>query len=152
MTNNTIYNIYQPNIMIRAYVLAGLTVTKNVGYYTGVTAKSYLTGVYDTAGFTADKAEVTYNYLYTAPVSDTNFWSAKHTGSYTRKQPDGRRRGSSVLFDGCGEGVFPGRRFGGEDGCGSDLRHEGVVQGGVIPACRNEKLRPAKMQAGVFFR
>lgn len=83
VTNNTIYNIYQPNIMIRAYVLAGLTVTKNVGYYTGVTAKNYLTGVYDTAGFTADKAEVTYNYLYTAPVSDTNFWSAKHTGSYT---------------------------------------------------------------------
>ena len=73
VTNNTIYNIYQPNIMIRAYVLAGLTVTKNVGYYTGVTAKNYLTGVYDTAGFTADKAEVTYNYLYTAPVSDTNF-------------------------------------------------------------------------------
>ena len=69
--------------MIRAYVLAGLTVTKNVGYYTGVTAKNYLTGVYDTAGFTADKAEVTYNYLYTAPVSDTNFWSAKHAGSYT---------------------------------------------------------------------
>ena len=83
ITGNTLYNIYQPNIMIRAYVLAGLTVTKNVGYYTGVTAKSYLTGVYDTAGFTADKAEVTYNYLYTAPVSDTNFWSAKHTGSYT---------------------------------------------------------------------
>ena len=83
VTNNTIYNIYQPNIMIRAYVLAGLTVTKNVGYYTGVTAKNYLTGVYNTAGFTADKAEVTYNYLYTAPVSDTNFWSAKHTGSYT---------------------------------------------------------------------
>lgn len=83
VTNNTLYNIYQPNIMIRAYVLAGLTVTKNVGYYTGVTAKNYLTGVYDTAGFTADKAEVTYNYLYTTPVTDANFWSAKHTGSYT---------------------------------------------------------------------
>lgn len=136
VTNNTIYNIYQPNIMIRAYVLAGLTVTKNVGYYTGVTAKNYLTGVYDTAGFTADKAEVTYNYLYTAPVSDTNFWSGEaYRKLHACKQPDGRRRGSSVLFDGCGEGVFPGRRFGGEDGCGSDLRHEGVVQGGVIPAC-----------------
>ena len=83
VTNNTLYNIYQPNIVIRAYVLAGLTVTKNVGYYTGVTAKNYLTGVYDTAGFTADKAEVTYNYLYTTPVTDANFWSAKHTGSYT---------------------------------------------------------------------
>lgn len=88
--------------MIRAYVLAGLTVTKNVGYYTGVTAKSYLTGVYDTAGFTADKAEVTYNYLYTAPVSDTNFWSGEaYRKLHACKQPDGRRRGSSVLFDGC---------------------------------------------------
>lgn len=82
VTNNTFYNIYQPNIMIRAYILAGLIVTKNVGYYTSVTAKSYLTGVYDTNGFTADKAEVTYNYLYTTPVTDANFWSAKHTGSY----------------------------------------------------------------------
>ena len=108
--------------------------------------------MYDTAGFTADKAEVTYNYLYTAPVSDTNFWSAKHDRKlHACKQPDGRRR--SVLFDGCGEGVFPGRRFGGEDRCGSDLRHEGVVQGEVnsgLPV--TEKLRPAKNAGRSFFK
>ncbi len=109
VTNNTLYNIYQPNIMIRAYVLAGLTVTKNVGYYTGVTAKNYLTGVYDTAGFTADKAEVTYNYLYTTPVTDANFWSAKHTGSYT---PVNNQMGEGVeapfsVMDVTAKGYFP---------------------------------------------
>ncbi len=83
VTGNTIYNLYQPNIMIRAYILSGLTVTHNVASYAGVTGKkSYLTGVYDTANFTADKGNVSYNYLYIpAPDADT-FWSARHTGSY----------------------------------------------------------------------
>ena len=93
VTDNTFYNIYQPNILIRAYTLAGLDVTRNVGYYAGVTAKSYLTGVYDTTDFTADKASVTYNYLYTTPVSDSNFWSAIHTGSYT---PDHNQMGEGL--------------------------------------------------------
>ena len=83
ITGNTLYNIYQPNILVRAYILAGLTVTKNVGYYTGVNAKNYLTAVYNTADFSNDKADVSYNYLYTTPVeANVNFWSAKHTGSY----------------------------------------------------------------------
>lgn len=84
VSGNTLYNLYQPNIMIRAYILAGLTVTKNVGYYVGVTAKNYLTGVYDKTTFPADRGNVSYNYLYTTNIVDgTNFWSLMHTGSYT---------------------------------------------------------------------
>ncbi len=83
VTGNTIYNLYQPNIMIRAYNLSGLTVTHNVASYAGVTGKkSYLTGVYDTVNFTADKGNVSYNYLYIPAPDETTFWSARHTGSY----------------------------------------------------------------------
>lgn len=108
VTGNTFYNIYQPNIMIRAYILGGLTVNKNVGYYSGVNAKSYLTGIYDTTGFMADKAEVTDNYLYTTPVSDTNFWSVKHTGNYT---PENNQMGEGVQVPfssmNAAKGYFP---------------------------------------------
>lgn len=81
-TGNTTYNIYQPNIMLRGYIMANLTVSKNVGHYTG-NFKNYLTAVYDTANFTDDKADVSYNYLYTPAPGDDCFWSARHTGSYS---------------------------------------------------------------------
>lgn len=94
VTGNTIYNIYQPNILVRAYILSNLTVSRNVGYYdASVNSKNYLTGVYDTANFPADKGVVTYNYLYTTAVTDTNFWSAKHTGSY---QPTSNQTGADL--------------------------------------------------------
>lgn len=83
VTGNTLYNLFQPNIMIRAYILSGLTVTHNVAAFSGVTGKkSYLTGVYDTANFTADRADVSSNYLYMPEPNETDFWSARHTGSY----------------------------------------------------------------------
>ena len=83
VTGNTLYNLYQPNVLIRAYVLSSLNVSRNVGYYVGINAKNYLTAVYDKTNFTADKATVSYNYLYTTPVIDgTTFWSVVHTGSY----------------------------------------------------------------------
>ncbi len=83
VTGNTFFNIYQPNVLIRAYILSSLNVSRNVGYYTGVSAKNYLTAVYDKDNFPAASATVSYNYLYTDPVIDgTNFWSARHTGSY----------------------------------------------------------------------
>jgi len=108
--------------------------------------------VYDTAGFTADKAEVTYNYLYTAPVSDTNFWSAKHTGSYT---PANNQMGDGVeapfsSMD-AAKGYFPVDASVVKTGAGATYDTKAWFKA-VIPACRNEKLRPAKMQAGVFFR
>ena len=83
VTGNTLYNLYQPNVLIRAYVLSSLDVSRNVGYYVGFNAKNYLTAVYDKTNFTVDKATVSYNYLYTTPVEDgVNFWSVVHTGSY----------------------------------------------------------------------
>ena len=109
ITENTLYDIYQPNILVRAYILAGLTVTKNVGYYTGVSAKNYLTAVYNTADFTNDKADVSYNYLYTTPVeTNVNFWSVKHTGNYT---PENNQMGEGVQVPfssmNAAKGYFP---------------------------------------------
>ena len=91
---NTFYNIYQPNIMIRAYILTSLNVSENVGYYDGtINAKNYLTGVYDVVNFSDDQATVSYNYLYTDPVTTSNFWSLKHTGNY---QPTNNQNGEGA--------------------------------------------------------
>ena len=83
VTDNTVYNVYQPNILIRGYIMTNMTVTKNVCHYVKAGTKSYLTAVYDTANFPAANADVSNNYLYTPAPDATTFWSARHTGSYT---------------------------------------------------------------------
>lgn len=82
VTGNTTWNLYQPNIMIRAYIATHLTITKNVCHYTG-SFKSYLSAIYDKANFTAAQADVSENYLYMPNPTASLFWSARHTGSYS---------------------------------------------------------------------
>lgn len=96
VTGNTFYNIFQPNIMIRGYKMAGLTVTHNVGHFTGV-HKSYLVGIYDAASPTTE-GTVTYNYLYTPTPDATRFWSAKYgsAGNYT---PSSNRISNATTTD-----------------------------------------------------
>lgn len=99
VSGNTLYNIYQPNILIRAYILSSLNVSRNVGYYDGsANAKNYLTGVYDKTNFPESSATVSYNYLYTTDVTSTNFWSVVHTGSYKGSNNDTGDAASTVPF------------------------------------------------------
>ena len=99
VSGNTLYNIYQPNILIRAYILSSLNVSRNVGYYDGsANAKNYLTGVYDKTNFPESSATVSYNYLYTTEVTSTNFWSVVHTGSYKGSNNDTGDAASTVPF------------------------------------------------------
>lgn len=97
VTGNTFYNLYQQNIMIRGYKMAGLTVTHNVGYFAGVTFRSYLVGVYDTASPTTE-GTVSYNYLYAENPGANCFWSAKYgsTGNYT---PANNRISNATTLD-----------------------------------------------------
>lgn len=66
VTGNTFYNIYQPNVLIRAGVAKGLIATKNVGYidYSALTVNpTYLACVYF-ATADAGISSVADNYFY----------------------------------------------------------------------------------------
>lgn len=81
--NNTIYDIFNPSILIRASVAKGMEVIDNVGYYNAaVNKKNSLTAIYDK---TITTATVTGNYLFTESTTETNTWAVKHTGGYTIK-------------------------------------------------------------------
>lgn len=81
VTDNTLYNITSPNVVVRAWQAKSLVVNNNVAYNESDGVKSYLTAIYDET-FTPEKVEVTGNYLYTPFVSGSNSWSLMHTGSY----------------------------------------------------------------------
>lgn len=84
VSNNTFYNVYSPSVLIRTYNAKSFVVKDNVGYFVNenvetAPVKSYLTAIYSSF----ETAEVTGNYLYTNFVSGSNFWSLRHTGTYS---------------------------------------------------------------------
>lgn len=84
VSNNTFYNVYSPSVLIRTYNAKSFVVKDNVGYFVNenvetAPVKSYLTAIYSSF----ETAEVTGNYLYTNFVSGRNFWSLRHTGTYS---------------------------------------------------------------------
>ena len=98
VTDNTVYNISAPNVLVRAYTANSLTVKNNVAYYATGEYKSYLSAIYN-GDFPAANAEITGNYLYTQYLKEDNFWSLVHTGSFKNPVPSGNYLHSEA--DGC---------------------------------------------------
>lgn len=85
VTNNTIYNLCQPNILIRTTEAKAMNVSDNVACFkaTDKLKRSYLTAIFDKS---MTSAVVTGNYLYTEDfVPSEIFWSPRHTGGYSFK-------------------------------------------------------------------
>lgn len=89
---NTIYNIYQPNVLTRAGMAKGIVMENNVGYvdYSGLAAATnptYLMCVYD-ASANAGTSSVAGNYLYSLGMAGTGAnvgklvpWSLVHSNN-----------------------------------------------------------------------
>ena len=109
ITNNTTYNIYQPNVLVRAGIGKGAVVERNVIYanYTGVAGKdrasSYLLCIYDATN-DAGISSVANNYLFAkddaAPNVSTLLWKLVHGNNAVTVKDSDPATTSSVIVDG----------------------------------------------------
>lgn len=80
--NNSMYNLYFVNTVVKAHTVSAMSVRNNVCYYPECAKKSYLAGIFDPE-FSNDRISVTGNWLYTQRnAENTNYWGLRNGGSF----------------------------------------------------------------------
>ena len=107
VVNNTFYNIWQPNILVRGNVFTNFTVDRNVASYTHsdiLTGPSYFAAAYNSAA----TSSVSDNYLYTTAPEGTQ-WTVVHSNSVVKAGEGNVRNAaeSPYLSEDTANGYFP---------------------------------------------